>query len=139
MEQVPFQYGKVGVREAQKLEHASLRFQGPVATDDSLLGTAGKWRACGWAVVQLDHDEEMGPLHGMYGSMEAELEVQRTTKRAELTAFLCFLKKVIGPNKLHVDNKGIIDGLWRGEGKCIDPKAGDADLWLKKFGKNCTS
>ena len=26
---------------------------------------------------------------------------------------------------------GIIDGLWRGEGKCIDPKAGDADLWIK--------
>ena len=25
-----------------------------------------------------DHDEEMGPLLGMYGSVEAELEVQRT-------------------------------------------------------------
>ena len=24
------------------------------------LGSAGKWRACGWAVVQLDYDEEMG-------------------------------------------------------------------------------
>ena len=51
----------------------------------SLLCAAGKWRACGWAVVQLDYDEE-GPLHGMYGSMEAEYEVQRTIKRAELTA-----------------------------------------------------
>ena len=29
-----------------------------------------------------------------------------------------------------MDNKGIIDGLWRGERKCIDPKAGDADLWI---------
>ena len=28
----------------------------------------------------------------MYGSMDAELEVQRTIKRAELTAFLCLLK-----------------------------------------------
>ena len=54
-----------------------------MATDGSLLGTAGKWRACGWAVVQLDYDEEMWPLHGMYGSMEAEYEVQRTIKRAE--------------------------------------------------------
>ena len=45
--------------------------------------------ACGWAVVQLDYDEEMGPLHRMYGLMEAEFEVQRTTKRAELTAFFC--------------------------------------------------
>ena len=35
-------------------------------------------------------------------------------KRAELTAFLCFLKKVTGPIKVHVDNKGIRDGLWRG-------------------------
>ena len=71
-----------------------------------------KWfeSGCGWSVVQLDCDEEMVPLHGMYGSMEAEFEVQRTVKRAELTAFLCLLKKVI-----YVDNKGISDGLWRGE------------------------
>ena len=27
--------------------------------------------------------------------------------------------------------KGFVDGLWRGERKCIDPKAGDADLWVK--------
>ena len=46
-------------------------FKGHVATDGSLLGTAGKWCACGCALVQLDHDEEMGPLQGMYGSMEA--------------------------------------------------------------------
>ena len=61
--------------------------KGHVATDGSLLGNAGKWRACGWAVVQLDYDEEMGPLRGMYGLMEAEFEVQRTIKRADLTAF----------------------------------------------------
>ena len=85
-------------------------FRGHVATDGSLLGSAGKWRACGWAVVQLDYDEEMGPLHGMYGSMKAESEVQRTIKRAELTAFLCLLRKVTGPIKFHVDNKGILDG-----------------------------
>ena len=104
---------------------------GHVATDGSLPGSAGKWGACGWAVVQLDHDEEMVPLRGMYGSMEAELEVQRTIKRAELTAFLCLLKKVIGPIKVHVDNKGIMDGLWKGESKCIDPHTGDADLRIK--------
>ena len=46
---------------------------GHVATDCSLLGRAGKWGSCGWAVVQLDYDEELGRLHGMYGSMEAEL------------------------------------------------------------------
>ena len=47
--------------------------------------------------------------------MEAEYMVKRTIKRAELTAFLHILKKVIGPIKVHVDNKGIIDGLQKGE------------------------
>ena len=56
-------------------------FKGHIATDGSLLGNDDKWEACGWAVVQLDYDEEMGPLHGMYGSMEAEFEVQCTIKR----------------------------------------------------------
>ena len=58
----------------------------------------------------MDYDEEVGPLHGMYGSMETEYEVQRTIKRAELTAFLCLLRKVMGPIEVHVDNKGMIDG-----------------------------
>ena len=49
-------------------------FKGHVASvDSSLLGDAGKRGACGWAVVQLDYDEEMEPLHGMYGSMEARI------------------------------------------------------------------
>ena len=106
-------------------------FKGRVATDGTLLGSAGNWRACGWAVVQSDLDEEIGPLHGMYDSMEAEYEIQRTIKRAELTAFLCLLRKVCGPIKVRVDNKGIIDGLRKGEKECIKQRAGDADLWMK--------
>ena len=47
----------------------------------------------------------------MYGSMEAELEVQRSINRAELTTFFCLLKKVIAPIKVLVDNKGVVDGL----------------------------
>ena len=96
-------------------------FKGHVATDDSLLGTGGKWRACGWSVVQLDYGEEWESLYGMYGSMEAEFQVQHTIKSAELTAFSCFRERVIGPIK--VDNKGIIDGFWRGERNCIKPRA----------------
>ena len=65
-------------------------------------------------MVKLDYDEELVPLHGIYGSMQAEFEALRTFKRAEMTAFLCLLRKVIGPIKVQ----------W----KCIDPKAGDADL-----------
>ena len=106
-------------------------FKGHVATDGSLLGTAGMWGACGWSVVQLHYVEELEPLRGMYGSREAEHEVQRTMKRAELTAFLCLLRKVRGPIKIRVDNKGIIDGLRKGEKECIKPRAGDADLWIK--------
>ena len=66
--------------------------KGHVATDGSSLGSAGKWGACGWAAVQLDFGGEMVPLRGMYGSVEAEFEVQRTIKRAELMAFLCSKK-----------------------------------------------
>ena len=49
----------------------------------------------------------------MCGTLEAEFEVQCTIKRADLTAFLCLLKKDIGPTVVHVDNKGTIDGLWK--------------------------
>ena len=48
---------------------------------------------------------------GCTAPMEAEFDVQRTIERAELSAFLCLLKKVIGPIKVHVDNKGMKDGL----------------------------
>ena len=78
-------------------------------------------------MVQVDFGEALAPVHGMYGSINAELEVLRTIKRGELTAFL--LQKVIGPIKVHADNKGMKDGLRREEKeKNIDPKAGDADL-----------
>ena len=44
--------------------YASGGCKGHVVTDGSLLGTAGKWCACRWAVVQLDYDEEMGRCMG---------------------------------------------------------------------------
>ena len=84
-------------------------------------------------MIQLDHDEEMGSMHGMYGSPEAESEAQRTIKRAALTAVRCLLKKVISPTLVHFDDKGVSDGLWRGEMKCTDPKANDADLWISSW------
>ena len=55
--------------------------------------------ACGWS-AQLDHDDEMGPMRGMYGTPDAELEVQRTFQRAELTAVLFFLRWLLtGPER----------------------------------------
>ena len=32
-------------------------------------------------------------------------------------------------------NKGIIDGLGKGEKECIKPRAGDAHLWDNKLGR----
>ena len=58
-------------------------FRNHVATDGSLLGVWGKWSACGWSAVQFDHDEELGPMHGMYGTLDAELSVQRTIERRQ--------------------------------------------------------
>ena len=82
-------------------------------------------------MVQLDYDEEMGPLRGMYGSMEAEYEVQRTIKMAEL----CLTRKVCGPIKVHVDNKGIIDGFRKGE-KSVSSQELVMQTCLSKFGRN---
>ena len=61
--------------------------------------------ACGWSVVQLNYDGSGEPLFGRYGAVQAELELQRTIKGAELTAFLCLLRRVNGSTTAHVDNK----------------------------------
>ena len=82
-----------------------------------------------WSEVELDH-EEMAPMHEIYETLNAELEVQRTIKRAELTAFLCLFRRFFGPITARVDNKGSTDGLWRGEMICSGPKANDTDLWI---------
>ena len=63
---------------------------------------------------------------GWTGTLDAGLDLQRTIKRAELTAFLCFRRKC--PTTAHVDNKGIIDELWRGEMSCTALKAKDVHL-----------
>ena len=80
-------------------------FKGHVAT----LGTGGRWGACAWSVVRLDNDEEFGLLHGMYGSMEAEFEVQHTIKKAELTALLCS-KKLLDPSRCMSTIKELLTG-----------------------------
>ena len=54
----------------------------------------------------MDHDEEMDHCMACMAQWRQNFEVQCTTKRAELTAFLCLLRKVGGPIKVHVDNKG---------------------------------
>ena len=47
--------------ESEKHDSWCIAIEGyHVATGGSLLGVASRWSACGWSVVQLDHDEEMG-------------------------------------------------------------------------------
>ena len=48
----------------------------------------------GGSVVHLDHDEEMVSMRGMCGALDAELEAERTIKRAVSTAFLWLLRKI---------------------------------------------
>ena len=79
--------------------------------------------------MQLDQNEEMGPKHGICGTLDAELRVQGTSKWAEMTAFLCLLTRIVGTTS-HVHNERLIDGLGRRDMKCLGPKAKDADLWI---------
>ena len=80
----------------------------------------------------MDCDKNWGPCMGCAARWRQNFRSSAPSRgRTELTAFFCLLLKVIGPIKVHVDDKGIIGGLWRGERKCIDPKAGDADMWVK--------
>ena len=108
-------------------------FEGLVATDGSLLGAAGKWGACGWSEVQLDYGEELVPLHGMCGSMEAEYEVQRTVKTAELTPSCASSGKCVVPSRSMWTTREELMGYEKGEKECIKPRAGDADLWIKNW------
>ena len=69
-------------REQQKILKAiSPRMALFWALQESGENVVGQWRK--WTLMQ-----------EMYGSMDAELEVQRTIKKAELAAFPCLLKKV---------------------------------------------
>ena len=42
--------------------------------------------------MHLEPDEEMGPARGMYGALDAELEVQRAIRGAELKALVSLQK-----------------------------------------------
>ena len=77
------------------------------ASDGSLLGVSGRWSACVWSVVQLDHDWDMRPMHGMDGTLDAEFEVQRTVKRAGLTFFLSLFGRISGPLRLMLTTRNL--------------------------------
>ena len=84
----------------------------------------GQW--CSW-ITKKSWDRCVGCM----GRWRLNSRCSALSKRAELTAFSCLVKKVFGLTNMHVDNKGSIHGLWTGEMKCVVPKAKDADLWIK--------
>ena len=94
-------------------------FRNPIAIDGSLNRVSRRDAACGWAVVQLDHDKEEEPWYDMCGTMLDELEVQRTIKRTVLWAFTRALSGLLGPSTIHTDSVDNLDGLWRGGERCI--------------------
>ena len=100
-----------------------------MAIDGSWKGVSGKDAACGWAVVRLDYDKEEEPWYATSGTMLAELEVQRTIKRAEPRAFTAALAELVGSSTARIDTMGVLDGPCMGEEGCIGPKHNDADLW----------
>ena len=106
-------------------------FRHHIAIDGSLQGVSEKDAAGGLPVVQLDYDREEEPWYAAWCTFLAEMEVQRTTKRAELWACTMALSELVGPSTIRTDRMGILDGLWRGEEGCIGPKEKDADWWIK--------
>ena len=92
---------------------------------------AGKCGARGWSVVQLDFDEELGLFAWDVWLNGGRIRGPAYHQEEGADGLPLSVKKVIAPIKVHVVNKGITDVLWRGERKCIKPKAGDADLWIR--------
>ena len=74
--------------------------------------------------------EEKQPWYAICCMMLAELEVQRTVRRAEMWAFTMALSCLTGSATIHTYNIGILDVLSRGEEGCAGPKEKDADLWI---------
>ena len=83
-----------------------------VATDGSLLGVSGRRSACGSSFVQLAHDEEV----------ELLLRYSAPSRGLRRPSFDSS-QRIVGPTTAHVDNKGVIDGLWRGENEVHWPKS----------------
>ena len=55
-----------------------------IAIDGSRKGVSVRDADCGWPVVQLDYDGEDEPWYVVFVTMLAELDVQRTIKRADV-------------------------------------------------------
>ena len=67
----------------------------------------------------------------MHGNVRGTwMQSLRCSAPSREPAFLCLLRNAVGLTMVHVDNKGIVDGRWRSDMRCIGPRANDADLWI---------
>ena len=80
---------------------------GHIAIDGSRRGVSVRDADCGWAVVQLDYDGEDEPWYVVYVTLLAELDVQRTIKRADVGLYRGFVVSAT----IHTNTMGIIEWL----------------------------
>ena len=97
---------------------------GDIFTDGSARGAY--WRAMrgGWSIVALDSNgRHLWTKRGILGGVNV------SSHRAELRALLEVLKCAAPPLRIHIDNKGVIDGTEEGREWCTSSKTADSDLW----------
>ena len=95
-----------------------------VYTDGSAFGKFWKATRAGWAFVVLDEEGRWqwtarGTLAGPNCS----------SFRAELKALLEALRVTVGPVKIFIDNKAVVQGVKKGEDWCTSSRSSGADLW----------
>ena len=99
---------------------------GRVYTDGSARGSFWKVRRAGWAFVVLGEDGRWRwTAKGTVDGPDA------SSFRAELKALLEVLRVAVPPIRIFVDNKGVVDGVKKGEKWCTHSKSACADLWRK--------
>ena len=85
-------------------------FREHIAIDGSLNRVSGLDAAYGWASVKLDFDQEQESWYAIYCRMLAEVDAQRTIKRAGFRASA--MSCLRGPAIIHTENIGISDALF---------------------------
>ena len=79
-------------------------------------------------MVQLDHDEEMWPTHGMYGTLlDDAFGGAALHRKSGVHGVLVSLQGSYRSYLVFTLTTRVMDGLWRGEMRCIGPRAKEAD------------
>ena len=104
-----------------------------IAFDEFLTGVAAKYAACGWAVVQMDHDGGLEPWFGVGGNMPMSLDVQRAVERAENWWLYIAWTKLVGPAEIYSDDGGVVQALNRSDFTSGDQLAQEPSIFECSF------